>query len=133
MKRLVLILMALTLAACGGVRRATDLGGGGGHSVVGLLSSREQAHAAMGEGALAFDLRSPSDWSRGRLPGARNIALDELRAGRGLPDDLDALILFYGTGPLDRTAEDAAELAASRGYRRVLYFTGGFEAWQGAK
>ncbi|RIK62689.1 MAG: hypothetical protein DCC64_09015 [Planctomycetota bacterium] len=133
MKRLVLILMVLTLAACGGVRRATDLGGGGGHSVVGVLTSRDQARAAMGEGALAFDIRSSLEWSQGRLPGARNITLEELREGRGLPDDPDALLLFYGANPLDRTAEDAAELAAARGYKRVLYFSGGFEAWKSAK
>jgi hypothetical protein len=39
--------------------------------------------------------------------------------------------MFYGDGTLDRRAEDAADIAIAHGYRKVLYFPGGWRAWSG--
>lgn len=130
MRKLVPIVLLLLLAACGS-RRGGDVGGGGAISHVRVLARALDAQRELNTGAVAFDLRDYNHWAQGHLPGARSLTLDDLRAGRGLPDDLNAPLLFYGEGAMDSRAEDAAELAASRGYQRVLYFPGGWRAWSG--
>jgi len=127
---LTLILLLFVLAACSS-RRVSEFGGGGNLSQVQVLVRALDAQISLEKGAVAFDLRDYTQWSQGHLPGARSITLEDLKMGRGLPDDKSAPLLFYGDGVLDQSAEDAAELAFTQGYQRVQYFPGGWRAWTG--
>ena len=129
MRKYLPILLIFLLAACGGSRREGDFGGGGKITKVEVLSRALDAQRELNQGAIAFDLRDYNEWAQGHMPGARSVTLDDLKLGRGLPDDKDAPVMFYGEGALDQRAEDAAEIAISAGYRRVLYFPGGWRAW----
>ena len=131
MRKYLPILLISLLAACGGSRREGDFGGGGKITKVEVLSRALDAQRELNQGAIAFDLRDYNEWAQGHMPGARSVTLDDLKLGRGLPDDKDAPVMFYGEGALDQRAEDAAEIAISAGYRRVLYFPGGWRAWSG--
>ncbi|CAG0928188.1 hypothetical protein PLCT1_00645 [Planctomycetaceae bacterium] len=131
MRKLLPIFLVFVLAACGGVRREGDFGGGGKITKVQVLARALDAQRELNEGAIAFDLRDYNDWVQGHMPSARSVTLEDLKLGRGLPDDKDAPVMFYGEGALDQRAEDAAEIAIAAGYRKVLYFPGGWRAWSG--
>ncbi|MCC6150495.1 MAG: rhodanese-like domain-containing protein [Planctomycetes bacterium] len=131
MRKLLPILLMFLLAACGGTRREGDFGGGGKITKVQVLARALDAQREINDGAIAYDLRDYGDWAQGHLPGARSATLEDLKLGRGLPDDKDAPVMFYGDGALDQSAEDAAEIAVAAGYRKVLYFPGGWRAWSG--
>jgi rhodanese-related sulfurtransferase len=131
MRKFLPILLMLLLAACGGTRREGEYGGGGKITKVQVLARALDAQRELNEGAIAFDLREYTEWAQGHMPGARSVTLEDLKRGRGLPDDKDAPVMFYGEGALDTAAEDAAEIAIGAGYRKVLYFPGGWRAWSG--
>ncbi|MBX3474953.1 MAG: rhodanese-like domain-containing protein [Planctomycetes bacterium] len=130
---IVLALVCLLLAACGG-RFRRDFGGGEGVSrpadaKVLILDDVPSVELSIWEGAVTFDLRDYASWAQGHIPGARRLTLEELGHGLGLPDDKDAPILFMGEGPLDQRPEQAATTALERGHRNVQYFRGGWQVW----
>src|SRR5687767_14486962 len=118
MRKLLPICLVFLLAACGGTRREGEFGGGGALTKVQVLSRALDAQRELGKGAIAFDLRDYDEWAQGHMPGARSLTLEDLKLSRGLPDDKDAPVMFYGEGALDRRAEDAADIAIANGYRK---------------
>lgn len=130
MRRL-LPLLLLFLAACSQGQRL-DFGGGGTDAQVQMLQDRPSVELSLWEGAIPFDLRDYNDWVQGHIPGARTATLEDLRKGRGLPEDKNAPLLFLGDGPLDTRPEQAAEIALGLGFTNVQLFPGGWRAWIGA-
>ena len=58
----------------------------------------EEARAMMDDGdVVILDVREPSEFATGHVPGAINVPLGEVRMGRTLPEcpDLDKTVLIY--------------------------------------
>ena len=58
----------------------------------------EEARAMMDDGdVVILDVREPSEFATGHVPGAINVPLGEIRMGRTLPEcpDLDKTVLIY--------------------------------------
>jgi len=133
----VLALLALAVTACSN-RYRRDFGGGeparpapGVQAVV--LNDVASVEMSLADGAIPFDLRSYGQWVQGHVPGARLISLEDVRSGRGLPDDRAVPLLFMGEGPLDLNPERAAQAAIDRGYFSVHLFPGGWIIWKAGR
>lgn len=123
--------LMLALAACGGrVRR--DFSAGGVETDVMILQDRPAVELSIWEGAIVYDLRDYEAWAQGHIPGARRVTIEDLRKGRGLPDDREAPVLFMGEGLLDNRPELAAQTVLEQGYTDVQLFPGGWRLWIGA-
>jgi glyoxylase-like metal-dependent hydrolase (beta-lactamase superfamily II)/rhodanese-related sulfurtransferase len=88
-----------------------------------------QASKAIGEGAVAVDVREPSEFAAGHLPDALHVPLGEVngRAGdlpRGVP-----LLLYCGRG---ERAISAASLLEKLGFGQLLVLPGGAAGWKEA-
>lgn len=128
---MLIIAVLLGLTACGGKIRRDFGGGGKSEAQLLILQDRPAVELSIWEGAIVFDLRDYDAWSQGHIPGARHVDVADLKAGRALPEDLDAPVLFMADGPLDSRAELAADAAIKRGYTDVQLFPGGWRAWIG--
>lgn len=125
-----LLVLAFALAACGSnVRR--DFGGGGSNAEAMILRDRPAVELSIWEGAVVFDLRDYSSWVQGHVPGARMTSVEDIRRGRGLPEDQEAPVLFMGDGPMDSRAEMAGYEAIERGHTNVQIYPGGWRDWIG--
>ena len=78
-----------------------------------------------------FDVNAPASWHAARVPGARR--LDPASFGAAdLPQDRDAALVFYCSGPLCRKAPNAAKRARALGWRNVQVLSAGISGWVGA-
>ncbi|MCA8914136.1 MAG: rhodanese-like domain-containing protein [Planctomycetes bacterium] len=125
------LLVVISFAACSGKVRH-DFGGGGSDADVQILRDCPAVELSIWDGAVVFDLRDYDQWTQGHISGARQITLQDLERGRGLPDDKDAPVLFMADGPMDTRAEQAADIALKRGHNDVQLFPGGWRMWIGA-
>ncbi|NNJ94645.1 MAG: rhodanese-like domain-containing protein [Halobacteria archaeon] len=81
------------------------------------LTARHADNLLAGGGQLV-DVRSPDDFRRDALPGARNLPLDALsRDYRYL--DKSAVVILCGTR--DAACARAARLLAGKGFRRIYH------------
>jgi rhodanese-related sulfurtransferase len=81
------------------------------------------------DGALALDVREPSELAAGHIPGAVHIPLGELqRHAKELPRDRP-IVTYCGHGERSATA---LSLLERLGFGRLVNFNGGFGAWQEA-
>ena len=125
-----LLVLAFVLACCGSnVRR--DFGGGGSDAKAMILRDRPAVELSIWEGAVVFDLRDYSSWAQGHISGARMTSVEDIRGGRGLPEDKDAPVLFMGDGTVDMRPEMAAHEAIERGHTNVQIYPGGWRDWTG--
>ena len=88
---------------------------------------RQQAHHwVTDEHALLLDVRSPEEFAAGHLPGAVNIAVQELPARVSEVGSKDRPVVVYcAAGP---RAARAARLLADAGHTRVLNL-GAMDRW----
>lgn len=87
------------------------------------LAGRESLTARHAENLLAtggqlVDIRSPGDFRRGALPGARNLPLDALSRDYRYLDKSAAVILC---GTRDVACARAARLLAGKGFKRIYH------------
>src|ERR1700753_3622796 len=90
--------------------------------------SPQQARELIASGGLDIvDVREPSEWAQGHLPGARLVPLGQLRAG-GVKDLLprDGIIFVCAAGV---RSETAARLAAASGLQTLYNLSGGTRRW----
>lgn len=89
-----------------------------------------------------FDLRSPVNYGKGYLPGAKSLPYREnsdykvdFDASKdqfdlsALPADKAAKIVFYSDGPTGWKSYKATALAVKAGYTNVHYYRSGTEDW----
>ena len=79
----------------------------------------------MDDGDVAIlDVREPSEFATGHVPGAINVPLGEIRMGRTLPEcpDLDKTVLIYCRS--GRRSNIGGRIMAASGYRDVRNFLG---------
>ena len=89
-------------------------------------------HELVGKGAVTvLDVNAPGSWARARVPGARALDAATFREG-DLPQDRDALLVFYCSNPLCRKAPNAAKRATAMGYRQVRVMSAGISGWLSA-
>lgn len=85
----------------------------------------EEARAMMDDGdVVILDVREPSEFATGHVPGAINVPLGEIRMGRTLPEcpDLDKTVLIYCRS--GRRSDIGGRIMAASGYRDVRNFLG---------
>jgi rhodanese-related sulfurtransferase len=87
------------------------------------LAGRESLAARHAENMVAsggqlIDIRSPDDFRRGALPGARNLPLDALSWDYRYLDKSAAVILC---GTRDVACARAARLLAGKGFKRIYH------------
>lgn len=98
---------------------------------VAALSAKDAAYFHNRAGVEFVDPR-PAEMiaeTTGIIPGARNISLDEIEAGRMPPAFDDRSIHVITTCLAGPTAARAADMFAKMGFARVSYIDGGTRAW----
>lgn len=90
----------------------------------------QQAHDLLSRGDVeVIDVRDPSEWSSGHLPGARLIPLAQLRANPKAALTRDGVLFVCAAGMRSQTA---ARLAASLGLAAVYNLSSGTRGWANA-
>jgi rhodanese-related sulfurtransferase len=78
--------------------------------------------------ATAIDVNSRQSWLQARVPGA--LHLDPTAYTESdLPQDKDAMLVFYCSGFLCRKAPNAARRAKTMGYTNVHVMSAGISGW----
>jgi rhodanese-related sulfurtransferase len=91
--------------------------------------SAAQARTELAGGALLVDVREPSEYSAGHIPGAITLPLGDLAARLSeLPRDR-LIITICRSGVRSAQARD---LLLQNGFPRVTSLAGGIQAWQAA-
>ena len=92
--------------------------------------SPRQAQALISSTSIDIvDVREPSEWVTGHLPGARLVPLAELRAHPKEVLSRDGVIFVCAAGVRSQTA---ARLAEQLGYRALYNLAGGTRSWVNA-
>jgi len=88
----------------------------------------KQALAERSHDLVVLDVRTPDEYKRGHIPGARHLPLDRLRDGVGLLENLkeSRVVCVCATGK--RSAVAAVRLKAA-GFREVYNLSGGMLFW----
>jgi rhodanese-related sulfurtransferase/rubrerythrin len=77
-----------------------------------------------------LDVRQPSEYKKGHIPGARLIPLPELAGRLGELDPQKPVVAYCAIGGRSRAA---AQFLAGQGFDKVYNLKGGIAAWQGLK
>lgn len=92
-----------------------------------LLSRIDAADATL----LVLDVRTPEEFAQGHLPGATNIAYDQVQSRLGeLAGARDKDVVLYCRS--GRRAAFAAETLARAGFTRLAQLEGDYPAWSAA-
>ena len=87
----------------------------------------QQANELISRGDVdVVDVRDPSEWSDGHLPGARLIPLEQLRANAKALLPRDGVVFVCAAGVRSQTA---ARVAASLGLSRIYSINSGTRGW----
>ncbi|MHC4839602.1 MAG: rhodanese-like domain-containing protein [Planctomycetota bacterium] len=127
MRFIALITIVAALSACSATR---DIGGGGIQGEVTVLKDAPAMELSMWDGAVLFDVRDFDEFVLGHVEGARRASLEDLRAGRGLPDDKEVPVIFMGADAFDTTPDTAADIALRAGYEDIQIYSGGWADYQ---
>lgn len=89
-----------------------------------------QAQQLIAQGTFDIvDVREPSEWSLGHLPGARLVPLQRLKANPKDELPRDGIIFVCAAGVRSQTA---AKLAEAQGRTNLYNLTGGTRSWVNA-
>jgi rhodanese-related sulfurtransferase len=95
-------------------------------SVITSVTPR-QAQQLMVDGELdVIDVRDPSEWSSGHLPGARLVPLEQLRKNPAGVLVRDGVLFVCAAGVRSSTA---ARVAAAQGLTRIYNLASGTRGW----
>ena len=76
-----------------------------------------------------IDVRRPSEWVEGTIPGVQRIALDQLPDQLALLDKTKTHVLICRSGG---RSSQASQVMESAGFKHLINFDGGMLAWYGA-
>ena len=78
---------------------------------------------------IILDVRRPDEYAEGHIPGAINVANEEIGAEEipELPDKAQLILVYCRSG---RRSKEAAEKLVTLGYRNIVEF-GGILDWKG--
>ncbi|MFY0660256.1 MAG: rhodanese-like domain-containing protein [Shimia sp.] len=96
--------------------------------------SSEEAGQLFDDGVAFTDVRKPSDFDAGRIPGAVHLDVKSALTQDALAEVVaaDAPFVFCCNGHSCMRSSKAAEMAVERSFPNVNYFRDGFAAWEGA-
>jgi len=107
-----------------------------------VISAEEAKKLSDAKDSTFVDTRSPINFGKGHLPGAKSIGYREKSEKTAnfdasvdsfdfskLPADKNAKVVFYSDGPSGWKSYKAAVLSINEGYKNVMYFRGGFADW----
>lgn len=96
--------------------------------------SVDEAYDYFEQGIPFVDVRKPSDYDSGRIPGATNLDVNENFSTESLAQIAganDPVVIYCNGAACERSAK-ASEMAVSWGYTKVYYFFDGFPGWDNA-
>lgn len=96
--------------------------------------SVDDAYALFEDGAVFVDVRKPSDFENGHIPGAVHLDLKATFTETALADVVgkaDPVVIYCNGWSCLRSAE-ASAMAVSWGYQNVQYLRDGFPGWDAA-
>lgn len=93
------------------------------------ISLAELQNRLVQDGVVVLDVRDPSEWKAGHIPGAHNIPVGRLEQRLGDVPRRGTLVVHCQTGP---RAAMAASLLRARGFSDVRLFSSGFAEWRAA-
>jgi rhodanese-related sulfurtransferase len=84
-----------------------------------------------GSAPLILDVRTPAEYAKGHVPGARNISIDELsqRVGEIADHRTEEVVVYCERGP---RAERASDLLTDAGFISVRHLEGDMSGWRAA-
>ncbi|MEK7791328.1 MAG: rhodanese-like domain-containing protein [Deltaproteobacteria bacterium] len=93
------------------------------------IEAAKKIYAERKSDTIWLDVRSPKEWSNGRVPGAKHIPIDQLekRVNEVGPTD-KKYIVYCHTGGRSTTA---CEFLNKQGYHSLYNMTGGMGEWDG--
>lgn len=98
-------------------------------SVIQALSPQE-AHQLLSSGECdVVDVREPSEWNTGHLPGSRLVPLNRLRSSPRAALPKDRVLFVCAAGVRSQTA---AKVAEANGIATVYNLSGGTRGWVNA-
>lgn len=111
-----------------------------------LIAAAEAKALLDGKQTLFFDMRSPVNFGKGHIPGAKALPykensefaanfdgkVDQFDLAQ-LPADKNAAMVFYSDGPTGWKSYKAAVKAINAGYKKVMWFREGYSSWQAAQ
>lgn len=119
------VLAALALLASVGWSAAVNAGHG--NSVMALDVDYVNAQYAKGRKLTAIDLRSPEEYGRGHLPGARSLPLEQLTARFTEVPRSDLVVLYCDCARSE--VEVAYWFLRGKQYRNLSVLEQGFAGW----
>lgn len=95
------------------------------------ITLEEAEHLFATAAAVFIDSRSEEEFLEGRVPGARNIPVEEIAAVE-LDWPPEQTLVIYCEGGTCLSSLTAARLLQIRGFRDLRVFPGGWETWRAA-
>lgn len=94
----------------------------------------EEAMALYDEEVTFVDVRKPSDFDAGRVPGAIHLDVKSALSEASLAEvaGKDDPVLFYCNGHACMRSSQACSMAVGWGYTKVYYLRDGYPAWESA-
>jgi len=93
-------------------------------------TTAQQAHELISHGEVeVIDVRDPSEWSGGHIPGARLVPLEQLRAAPKAALPRDGVLFVCAAGVRSQTA---ARIAAAQGLTKIYNLSTGTRGWVNA-
>jgi len=101
--------------------------GGGGGAQVEVVSGDQLATLAA-DGVRVIDVRTAGEYEAGHVPGAENIAVDQLAGSLGSLDPQAPVAVYCATGSRSSAAVETLKQA---GFTKIYHFDQGMVAWTG--
>lgn len=128
--RMIALLAALMVAVTMSARADTSPETVAGATTVTV----EQAAELFERGVVFVDVRKPSDYEAGRVPGAVHLDLPSAFTEEALAAEVakDDPVVIYCNGHSCMRSSEASALAVGWGWTEVFYLRDGFPAWDAA-
>jgi rhodanese-related sulfurtransferase len=92
------------------------------------VSPKELLDLTRSGAVLVVDVNAPQRFAKQHVPHALNLDHEHFTAP-ALPDDRDAMLVFYCTNSMCRKAPIAARRAERMGYKKVRVMSAGISGW----
>jgi rhodanese-related sulfurtransferase len=90
----------------------------------------EQAKRGKDNIILLIDPRTPEEFAKAHIPGARNIPLSALKSGKDKELERYKNLIVYGNDPSSAAARAMVKRLMTQGYKDVALLAGGLYQWR---